>query len=101
MCIKDPVRPEVGNAIKECNTAGIRVIMITGDAKDTAIAIAKEIYIITDSSNLKKDCFTGAEFAEMNEAQRKECLSGSGGKVFSRVEPRHKKELVKCLIDMD
>ena len=40
MCIKDPVRVEVKGAIKACKTAGIRVIMITGDAKDTAIAIA-------------------------------------------------------------
>lgn len=46
MCIKDPVRKEVKPAIKDCKTAGIRVIMITGDSKETAIAIAKELDII-------------------------------------------------------
>ena len=41
VCIKDPVRPEVNEAIAECKTAGINVIMITGDAKETAVSIAK------------------------------------------------------------
>lgn len=45
-CIKDPCRPEVKTAIADCKLAGISVIMITGDAKATAIAIAKEIGII-------------------------------------------------------
>jgi len=51
MCIKDPVRPEVKNAIEDCKTAGIRVIMITGDSKETAVAIAKELDIIDAKSN--------------------------------------------------
>ena len=46
VCIKDPCRPEVKPAIVECKTAGISVIMITGDAKATAIAIAKELGIL-------------------------------------------------------
>lgn len=46
VCIKDPVREEVKTAISDCKTAGIRVIMITGDSKETAVAIAKEISII-------------------------------------------------------
>jgi Ca2+-transporting ATPase len=41
VCIKDPVRPEVSDAIAECKTAGINGIMITGDAKETAVSIAK------------------------------------------------------------
>lgn len=45
-CIKDPVRKEVKPAIEDCKTAGIRVIMITGDSKETAVAIAKELEII-------------------------------------------------------
>jgi Ca2+-transporting ATPase len=100
MCIKDPVRKEVKGAIAECHNAGVRVIMITGDAKDTAIAIATELDIINEHSNLAKDCFTGQEFEAMSEQLRISCLSGEGGKVFSRVEPRHKKTLVKYLIDM-
>jgi len=41
VCIQDPVRPEVRGAIEECKFAGINVIMITGDSKETAVAIAK------------------------------------------------------------
>ena len=46
VCIKDPIRPEVKPAIADCLTAGIRVIMITGDAKTTATCIAKEAGIL-------------------------------------------------------
>jgi magnesium-transporting ATPase (P-type) len=46
VCIKDPVRPEIRGAIADCKTAGIRVIMITGDSKETAMAIAREINIL-------------------------------------------------------
>ena len=43
VCIRDPPRDEVKGAIEECKTAGIRVIMITGDSKETAVSIAKEL----------------------------------------------------------
>ena len=62
ICIKDPVRPEVKASIADCRTAGINVIMITGDSKETAIAIAKELDIIKPGQNIEKSCFTGAEF---------------------------------------
>ena len=100
VCIRDPPRPEVKGAINECKTAGINVIMITGDAKETAVAIAKELGIIPQNANIEKTCFTGAEFEKLSEKQRIDVLSGSTGKVFARVEPRHKRELVKILINM-
>ena len=49
VCIKDPVRPEVKDAIHACKAAGISVIMITGDAKETAVSIAKEIGIVKEN----------------------------------------------------
>lgn len=100
VCIRDPPRDEVKAAIEECKTAGIRVIMITGDSKETAVAIAKELNIIEeDGPNVS---FTGTEFEALKTSEKKkEALSGTGGKVFSRVEPRHKRELVKILIEMD
>ena len=74
--------------------------MITGDAKETAVAIAKELNIISDNADLETTCFTGAEFEGLTADQKKKALGGNSGKVFSRVEPRHKRELVKILIGM-
>lgn len=99
VCIRDPPRDEVKSAIEDCKTAGIRVIMITGDSKETAVSIAKELQIIDqDGPNVS---FTGTEFEHLTADQKRKALGGSGGKVFSRVEPRHKRELVKILIEMD
>lgn len=99
VCIKDPPRPEVKGAIQECKTAGIRVIMITGDAKETATAIAIELNIIDDG---EKDVsvFTGAEFDKMSKKEKMAAVGGDDGKVFARVEPSHKRELIKNLIEM-
>jgi Ca2+-transporting ATPase len=47
-----------------------------------------------------KFSWTGAEFEKLSKAQKESALQGDAGKVFSRVEPRHKRELVKLLIDM-
>ena len=68
MCIKDPVRPEVGKAIQDCKTAGVNVIMITGDSKETAVSIAKELDIISKNADVAKTCFTGSEFEALSEA---------------------------------
>ena len=100
VAIKDPPREEVKGAIVECKSAGISVIMITGDAKETAIAIAKEIGILTPEQDSQKYSWTGAEFEKLNDAEKRAALDNDSGKVFSRVEPRHKRELVKLLIDM-
>ena len=100
VCIRDPPRPEVRGAIEECKTAGINVIMITGDAKETAVAIAKELKIIPQNADIAKTCFSGSEFEKLSDSQKKNVLSGSTGKVFARVEPKHKRELVKILINM-
>lgn len=74
--------------------------MITGDARETAIAIARELDILSPNQDVKKCVHTGAEFQELSPEKKKEILKGSHGKVFARVEPRHKRELVKILIDM-
>jgi magnesium-transporting ATPase (P-type) len=87
VCIKDPVRPEISGAIADCKTAGIRVIMITGDSKETAMSIAKEINILEKHDDPKSCVFTGTEFQEMTSAEKKKAVGGDGGRVFSRVEP--------------
>lgn len=63
--IKDPVRPEVQDSILRCRTAGINVIMITGDSKETALAIARELNIIAPGQNADKSCWTGNDFEEL------------------------------------
>ena len=72
--------------------------MITGDAKETAVSIAKQLKIISEDTG--DNCFTGAEFESLSVADKKKALAKSTGKVFCRVEPRHKRELVKILIEL-
>ncbi len=89
----DPVRPEVKAAIEECRSAGIRPVMITGDHKDTAIAIAKELGIITDASQ----AITGAELDAIPDEKLGEFVKNFG--VYARVQPEHKVRIVKAWRD--
>ena len=84
----DPVRPEVKAAIEECRSAGIRAVMITGDHKDTAVAIAKELGIIQDAS----EAITGAELEAIPDDQICEFVKKFG--VYARVQPEHKTRIV-------
>ena len=84
----DPVRPEVKAAIEECRAAGIRPVMITGDHKDTAVAIAKELGIITDASQ----AITGAELDAISDEDICEFVKKYG--VYARVQPEHKTRIV-------
>ncbi len=86
----DPVRPEVKAAIEECRNAGIRPVMITGDHKDTAVAIAKELGIITDAS----EAITGAELDAISDDDICEFVKKFG--VYARVQPEHKTRIVKA-----
>ena len=86
----DPVRPEVKAAIEECRRAGIRPVMITGDHKDTAVAIAKELGIITDAS----EAITGAELDAISDEEICEFVKKFG--VYARVQPEHKTRIVKA-----
>ena len=95
--IKDPARAEVAKAIHDCTTAGIRVIMITGDAVSTATAIAKELSIVGKNETTKDCAISGSEFEAMNAKQRLDAVARCN--VFARVEPAHKRDLVKCLIE--
>jgi Ca2+-transporting ATPase len=95
--IIDPPREEIAPMVQMCRTAGIRIMMITGDNKLTAEAIAVDIGILTKGFD-PQSSFTGADFFKMSEEdQIKVLMRGSGGLVFSRTEPRHKQQLVKLL----
>ena len=89
----DPVRPEVVDAIKECRAAGIRPVMITGDHKDTAIAIAKQLGILTDESQ----ALSGSQLDELDEQFYFENIEKYS--VYARVQPQHKTKIVKTFKD--
>lgn len=95
--IKDPARLEVKGSIEKCKTAGIRVIMITGDNKQTAVAIAREVGIFSKDEDITNKAFDRQEFFNLSEEKQTELLTGPGGRVFSRTEPLDKQQLVKVL----
>ena len=86
----DPIRPEVRDAIAECKGAGIRAVMITGDHRDTAVAIAKQLGILEKP----EQAITGAQLDEISDEQ----LARDIGKycVYARVQPEHKVRIVKA-----
>ena len=86
----DPVRPEVKPAIEECRRAGIRPIMITGDHRDTAVAIAMQLGIITSP----EQAITGAQLDEISD----DALDSEIEKysVYARVQPEHKVRIVNA-----
>ena len=86
----DPVRPEVKDAIVQCRSAGIRPIMITGDHIDTAVAIAKELGIITEETY----AITGAMLNEMSDEEFEEKFKNIS--VYARVQPEHKTRIVNA-----
>ncbi|KAJ7529833.1 hypothetical protein O6H91_15G068600 [Diphasiastrum complanatum] len=99
--LRDPPREEVKGAIDDCREAGIRVMVITGDNKNTAEAICHEIGVFYDGEDISQKSFTGKDFIALPVDERRKVLSGSGGCVFSRAEPRHKQEIVRMLKDAD
>uniref|UniRef100_A0A3B3CQ91 Calcium-transporting ATPase n=1 Tax=Oryzias melastigma TaxID=30732 RepID=A0A3B3CQ91_ORYME len=95
----DPPRKEVTGSIELCRNAGIRVIMITGDNKGTAIAICRRIGIFSEDEDVSGRAYTGREFDdlplhEQAEAVRRACC-------FARVEPAHKSKIVEYLQGYD
>ena len=86
----DPVRPEVKAAIEECRAAGIKPVMITGDHRDTAIAIARELGVIEDESQ----ALTGSELERIPVKEFEESVSKYA--VYARVQPEHKVRIVSA-----
>lgn len=86
----DPVRPEVRDAIRKCGEAGIRPIMITGDHKDTAVAIANELGILDNG----REAVTGAQLNDMSDDKLKADIERYS--VYARVQPDHKVRIVNA-----
>ena len=89
----DPIRPEVKLAVEECNRAGIRVVMITGDHKDTAVAIARELGILNQHGE-ERLAITGTQLNEISDEELDRTIDRYA--VFARVQPEHKVRIVKA-----
>ena len=86
----DPVRPEVKDAVALCSTAGIRPVMITGDHIDTAVAIARELGILTDPTQ----AILGSGLDDMSDSELDARIEDYT--VYARVQPEHKVRIVKA-----
>jgi len=92
--LEDPPRQEVPEAIRKCNDAGIKVIMITGDGSRTAVAIAREIGLIKGNPIV----IEGHEFNQMSDDELRKKLSQKEV-IFARMTPKHKMRVVSILKD--
>ncbi|MHB8844362.1 MAG: cation-translocating P-type ATPase [Nitrospirota bacterium] len=92
--LEDPPRPEVPGALLKCREAGIRTIMITGDASRTAVAIAREIGLVSGDPVVVE----GAEFANLSDAELRGVLA-KPEVLFTRMTPKHKLRVVSTLKD--
>ncbi len=87
----DPERPEAKEAVGKLKSAGIRTVMITGDHKDTALAIAKNLGIASSSN----ECLSGDEINNLTEDELREKVNSVS--IFARVSPENKVSIVKAL----
>ncbi len=94
--IRDEVRPESVTAIKEVHQAGVQVVMITGDRKDTAVSIAKDAGLLTQESDV---VLTSDELQDMSDDQIKEILPNL--RVIARALPSDKSRLVRCAQELE
>ena len=86
----DPIRPEVKDAIAQCKTAGIRAVMITGDHRDTAVAIAKQLGILEHDDQ----AITGAQLNQISDEELDKTITHYS--VYARVQLEHKVRIVNA-----
>jgi len=95
----DPLRPEAAGAIAECQTAGIKICMLTGDHPLTAISIARQLKLVGDRDSRDSQLITGSQLAEAS-AKDNNALDQltANGLIYARVTPEQKLDIVESLI---
>lgn len=98
--MQDPPRPEVLDSVHSLQKAGLRIIMVTGDGKDTAASIGKDIGLFDDipSGDASGTIFTGRELEDFSDEQLRDACKVA--RIFSRVEPSHKSIIVRTLQEL-
>jgi len=91
----DPPREEVKDAISMCRKAGIKVVMVTGDHKLTAVAVAKELDLIGENEDEEGKVLTGAELDKLSDEEFEKIVEHIV--IYARVSPEHKVRIVKAL----
>ncbi|KAL8944558.1 MAG: hypothetical protein Q9216_000361 [Gyalolechia sp. 2 TL-2023] len=91
----DPPRPEVAASIRKCKEAGIRVVVITGDNRNTAESICRQIGVFNPGEDLTGKSYTGREFDSLSDSGK--LAAAARASLFSRTEPTHKSQLVDLL----
>ncbi|KAI4110180.1 MAG: hypothetical protein L6R37_000073 [Teloschistes peruensis] len=91
----DPPRPEVSASIRKCKEAGIRVVVITGDNRNTAESICRQIGVFKPNEDLTGKSYTGREFDALSDSEK--LAAAKRASLFSRTEPTHKSQLVDLL----
>jgi len=91
----DPPREEVKDAIYTCNKSGIKVVMVTGDHKLTAVAVAKELNLIGENEKEEGKVLTGAELDRLSDEEFQKIVENTV--IYARVSPEHKVRIVKAL----
>ncbi|KAL8730446.1 MAG: hypothetical protein Q9166_004084 [cf. Caloplaca sp. 2 TL-2023] len=91
----DPPRPEVAESIRKCKEAGIRVVVITGDNRNTAESICRQIGVFGTNEDLTGKSYTGREFDSLSNNEKMQAAKKAS--LFSRTEPTHKSQLVDLL----
>lgn len=93
--MQDHPREEVFDAVEDCLAAGIRVMVITGDNKETTEAICHEIGVFSPDEDISLKSFTGREFMALED--KKTLLQKKCRLLLSRADPRHKQEIMRLL----